>query len=117
MSIEKKLKKRSKQRTLRVRKRLAPKSSLPRISVFRSLNHIYAQLIDDAAGKTLASSSSLALKAKGDKKTVAHSVGVELANKAKEKGVSKVFFDRGKCLYHGRVQALAEGLREGGLTV
>jgi large subunit ribosomal protein L18 len=89
----------------------------PRISVFRSLKHIYAQLIDDSQHKTLASCSSFDVETKGDKKAVARSVGVELAARAKSKGVEQAVLDRGGFLYHGRVKALAEGLREGGLKI
>ena len=118
MSVKRKIKARAKRRVSRVRSRLTVGGALPRISVFRSLRYIYAQVIDDAAQKTLASCSSLELKdLTGDKKTIAHSVGLELAKRAQEKGITSVVFDRGRCLYHGRVKALADGLREGGLTV
>ena len=118
MSEQKKIRTRAKRRKLRVRRRLKGDRVLPRVSIFRSLNHMYAQVIDDAAHATLASCSSLELKdLTGDKKAVAHSIGIELAKRAQEKGVSSVVFDRGRFLYHGRVKALADGLREGGLTV
>jgi len=119
MSVKREIKKRARKRALRVRKRLKSRmNNQPRISVFRSLNHMYAQIIDDAAQKTVASCSSLEMKdIKGDKKKVAHSVGLELAKRAQEKGVTAVVFDRGSFLYHGRVKALAEGLREGGISV
>ena len=118
MSGQKKIKMRAKRRALRARRRLKGDRSLPRVSVFRSHNHVYAQVIDDAAHATLASCSSLELKElTGDKKAVAHTVGLELAKRAQEKGVSAVVFDRGRFLYHGRVKALADGLRKGGLTV
>lgn len=116
MSIIRKLKNRVRRRTLRNRARLV--SSSPRVSVFRSLNHIYAQVVDDVQQKTLASASSLALqKVTGSKKDAAHTVGLELAKKALKQGISVVTFDRGSFLYHGRVKALAEGLRAGGLKV
>lgn len=116
MSILRKLKRRVNRRALRVRKKF--KSELPRVSVFRSLKYIYAQVIDDVAKQTLVSCSSLELKdLKGDKKSVANTVGKELAKRALKKGVSKVVFDRGSYLYHGRVKALADGLREGGLKI
>lgn len=116
MSILRKLKNRVRRRTLRVRSGLT--SSTPRVSVFRSLNHIYAQVIDDAQQKTLVSASSLELtRVKGSKKDVAHTVGLELAKKALSQGVAQVTFDRGPFLYHGRVKSLAEGLRAGGLKV
>jgi len=90
----------------------------PRIVVFRSLNHIYAQVIDDAAGKTIASSSTLVLKNNEvDKSAAARLVGIDLAQKTKEAGVTQVCFDRGRFLYHGRVKSVVEGLREGGLQI
>lgn len=93
-------------------------TALPRVSVFRSLKNIYAQLIDDAQQKTLASWSTLECKdLKGDKKSVAHAIGLKLAEKAKKTGITTVVFDRGIYLYHGRVKALAEGLREGGIKI
>ena len=93
----------------------------PRVSVFRSLSHIYAQLVDDEAGGTIAASSSLSKelageisKAKG-RLEIGTIVGRDLARLAREKGVSKVVFDRNGFSYHGRVKALAEGARAGGL--
>lgn len=116
MSLQKKIARRAQRRALRVRARIS--GDTPRVSVFRSLNHIYAQLIDDAAGKTLLSCSSLELKnIAGDKKAVAYAVGKGLAQKAASQGIKRVAFDRGQFLYHGRVKALAEGLREGGLEI
>lgn len=119
MSIARKIKQRATRRALRVRNHIRQSiEPKPRVSVFRSLNHIYAQVIDDVAGKTLVSCSSLELdKLKGDKKAKAHSVGVELAKRAKEKGIADAVFDRGSFLYHGRIKALADGLREGGLKI
>jgi len=118
MSKHRKIKARAKRRALRVRRKLKNGADLPRVSVFRSLKNISAQIIDDAVRKTLVSYSSLGVKElSGDKKTVAHSVGLELAKRAQEKGISAVIFDRGRFLYHGRVKAFADGLREGGLTV
>ncbi len=115
MSIQRKVKQRAQRRVLRVRSALTL-DARPRVSVFRSLNNIYVQLIQD--GKTLAACSSLELKnVSGDKKAVAHTVGLELAKKAKAQGIDTAVFDRGRFLYHGRVKSLAEGLREGGLTV
>jgi large subunit ribosomal protein L18 len=92
----------------------------PRLSVFRSLGHIYAQIIDDIQGTTLAAASSLEAdiraKASDNKKTdVAKLVGQRVAERAQGKGISQVVFDRGGYIYHGRVKALAEGAREGGL--
>ncbi len=118
MAISKKDRIRAKRRMLRVRNHLKKYSSLPRVSVFRSLKHIYAQIIDDSMLKTLASCSSLDLKdLSGDKKAVARSVGLELAKRAKDRGIEHVVLDRGRFLYHGRVKALADGLREGGLRI
>ena len=118
MSLQKKMKKRVQRRILRVRAKVKHIGHLPRVSVFRSLNHIYAQLIDDGAQKTLVSCSSLELTdLKGDKKAVAHSVGLELAARAKRQGVEGAVLDRGRFLYHGRIKALTEGLREGGLKI
>ena len=118
MSQERKLQKSRKRRTLRVRAKVR-NTGLPRVSVFRSLNHMYAQIIDDAAQKTLLSCSSLELETKpaGDKKAVAFAVGRQLAERARGAGIASVVFDRGRFLYHGRVKSLADGLREGGLNV
>jgi large subunit ribosomal protein L18 len=117
--INKKDTQRAQRRAFRVRMRLKTEGTLPRVSVFRSLKYIYVQLIDDNAHATIASCSSLELKknSSGDKKEVAHIVGLELAKRMKEKGVEKAFFDRGRFRYHGRVQALVEGLREGGIQI
>ena len=101
----------------RVRKNLSGSAERPRLVVFRSNTGIEAQLIDDIAGKTLAAASSLHLKKsfKGDKTAQAEAVGKALAASAKQAGVDTCVFDRGGYLYHGRVKALAEGAREGGL--
>ena len=88
---------------------------MPRLSVFRSGSHIYAQIIDDTSGKTLVSASSVKLKSKGKKSDISREVGKELAAKAMEKKIAQVVFDRGGYQYHGRVKALAEGARESGL--
>lgn len=119
MSIEKKIKKRKKRRALIVRNRLRKQGAeLPRVSVFRSLGHIYAQVIDDTQHATLASASSLTVKdTKGNKSEVAHAIGISIAKQALEKGIKKAAFDRGSYLYHGRVKALAEGVRAGGLEI
>jgi large subunit ribosomal protein L18 len=101
---------------LRIRKKISGTAERPRVSVFRSNTQIYAQVIDDVAGKTLVSASSLELKTKGNKTEVATLVGKNLADKAKSAGVSNVVFDRSGYLFHGRVKALAEGAREGGLN-
>ncbi len=107
-------------RHLRVRRNIAGSAERPRLSVFRSLSEIYAQVIDDDAGNTLASASSidkdLRAKVKGLNKTEqAKLVGKSLAERAKGKGVEQVVFDRSGYRYIGRVKALAEGAREGGL--
>lgn len=118
----KKIVQRRQRRALRVRKALSKISLRPRVSVFRSLQHISAQLIDDAQSKTIVSSSSQILnlnstKEKLDKTAVARAVGLDLAKKALAANVQMASFDRGCYLYHGRIKALAEGLREGGLKV
>ncbi len=106
----------------RIRKQVAGTSEKPRLAVFRSLKHIYAQLIDDDHRRTLVHVSSLsgpvkaAMTEKGKGKTsVSRLVGMELAKAAKSKGIETVVFDRGGYQYHGRVKAVAEGAREGGL--
>jgi large subunit ribosomal protein L18 len=108
-------------RHIRVRERVAGTSNKPRLSVYRSLNHIYAQIIDDTAGHTLASATDaeegIRGQSKGKKKSeVAGLVGESLAKKAKEKGIAAVVFDRGGFKYHGRVKAFAEAARKGGLN-
>ncbi len=107
------------QRKLRIRKKIAGTSMRPRLVVFRSNAYIYAQIIDDATGKTLVAESSLALsKSAGAMKLsrdTAVQVGRALAAKAKEKQIEQVIFDRNGYMYHGRVKALADGAREGGL--
>ena len=117
MSIEKKVRIRKKRKALCVRNKLKRNSTLPRVSVERTLKHLSAQIIDDKQHKTLVSFSSLHLKdtAKEDKTALAGIVGQELAKKALEKGIERVCFDRGRYLYHGRVKALADGLRSGGV--
>jgi len=107
-----------KQRHIRVRKKVAGTPERPRLSVYRSINHIYVQVVDDTAGHTLASASSLdkSLKLKtGGNITSAKAVGKAIAERALAAGVSKVVFDRGGYLYHGRVAGLAAAAREGGL--
>ena len=100
----------------RIRKTIKGTPEVPRLSVFRSNKDIYAQLVDDINGKTLASASSLKMKLEGKKKIEqAFEVGKALAEAAKAAGIEKVVFDRGGYLYHGRVKALADGAREGGL--
>jgi large subunit ribosomal protein L18 len=106
-------------RHIRVRKKLAGMADRPRLAVFRSSQHIYAQIIDDAAGHTLVAASTLEPAARSDssgtKSEQAERIGRLLAERAREKGVSQVVFDRGGFLYHGRVKSLAEGARAGGL--
>ena len=117
MATHKKDRIRAQRRTMRVRAKVKRYGMPPRVSVFRSLNHIYAQIVDDMAQQTIASCSSLELQGiKGDKKTVAHAIGLELAKRAKAKGVNTVVFDRGRFKFHGRVKSLADGLREGTLN-
>ena len=100
-----------------IRKNLAGTTSRPRLSVFRSNKGIYAQVIDDTTGKTLAAASSLSkdFVASGNKVEQSKAVGKLVAEKAVAAGISKVVFDRNGYLYHGRVKSLAEGAREGGL--
>jgi large subunit ribosomal protein L18 len=104
-------------RRYRIRKRVVGSAERPRLSVFRSASHIYAQIIDDVRGVTLVSASSREkLTPEGSGKTaVSTAVGRLLAERAKQNGVEKVCFDRGGYLYHGRVKALADGARAGGL--
>jgi large subunit ribosomal protein L18 len=101
----------------RLRKKLGGTAERPRLAVFRSVAHIYAQVIDDAAGRTLASASSTdkAGKTNGGNVAAAKTIGKLLAERAKEKGVTKVVFDRGGYPYHGRVKALADAARAAGL--
>jgi large subunit ribosomal protein L18 len=100
----------------RIREKVAGSPERPRLSVYRSLNHIYAQVIDDTKGVTVASASSKAAKLKtGGNVAAAKEVGKLVAERAKEKGITKVVFDRGGYLYHGRIKALADAAREAGL--
>src|SRR2546426_10435443 len=103
----------------RIRKKVQGTAQRPRLNVYRSLNHIYVQVIDDLHSKTLVSASSAEGK-KAERRTggnvaAAKSVGKIIAERAKAKGISKVVFDRGGYIYHGRVKALADAAREGGL--
>ena len=100
----------------RVRKRIFGTAERPRLAVFRSNKHIYAQLIDDLSARTLAAASDGDVSA-GDKSAKAKEVGKRLAEQAKTLGIEQVVFDRGGRLYHGRVAALADGAREGGLRI
>ena len=103
-------------RHARVRKTISGTKEVPRLNVFRSNSHIFAQIIDDEKGTTLVSSSSVELKIKnGGNAEGAKLVGADVAKKAKKAGITKVVFDRGGYQYHGRVEALAEAAREAGL--
>lgn len=125
MAISEKLQKRLR-RHRRIRTKIFGTAQIPRLCVFRSNRHIYCQLIDDQQGKTILSASDYEIK-KSDllrskkggewtrKTEIAYQVGKLIAKKAKEKDIEKVVFDRGGFAYHGRVKALAEGAREGGL--
>jgi len=103
----------------RIRKKVIGTAVKPRLNVYRSLNHIYAQVIDDLQGVTLVSASTAHGKKSGPKVggnvAAAKEVGKSLAEKAKQKGITEVIFDRGGYLYHGRVKALADAAREAGL--
>ncbi|HJQ36929.1 MAG TPA: 50S ribosomal protein L18 [Thermoanaerobaculia bacterium] len=101
----------------RIRRNLKGTTERPRLAVFRSLKSIYAQVIDDSTGKTIASASSLDKDAgtKGSNAAAAKAVGALIAKKAKDKGVTRVVFDRGGYLYHGNIKALADAARENGL--
>jgi large subunit ribosomal protein L18 len=103
----------------RIRKKLTGTAERPRLNVYRSINHIYAQVIDDLNGKTLVSASTAEGKkesrTKGGNVASAKTVGKAIAERAKAKGVTKVVFDRGGYIYHGRVKALADAAREAGL--
>lgn len=107
-----------KRRHRRVRRRIIGTSERPRLVVFRSNKHIYAQVIDDFAGRTLAAASSTEAEARGpgQKSDVAKRVGGLVGRRATERGIASVVFDRGGYLFHGRVRALADGARESGLT-
>jgi len=105
-------------RKVRIRKKISGTSQRPRLVVFRSNRHLYAQLVDDASGVTLVSSSTQVLAKAGKMgvdKEAATKVGQDIAAKAKEKDIVEVVFDRNGYIYHGRVKALADGAREGGL--
>ena len=101
----------------RVRAKISGTPERPRLNVFRSASNIYAQVIDDVTGKTLVAASSLekGFECEGTKTDAARQVGMMVAERAKAAGIETVVFDRGGYVYHGRVQALAEGAREGGL--
>ena len=112
------LKRRGRQRRHRtVRKKVVGTPERPRLAVYRSNKHIYAQVIDDFSGRTLAAASSRQAAGNGDRTAQARAVGEQLAARAKEAGVTQVTFDRGGFKYHGRVRAVADGAREGGLQL
>jgi large subunit ribosomal protein L18 len=117
--MEAKAKRRARvRRHVRVRRKIVGTAERPRLAVYRSNRHIYVQLIDDDAARTLASASDRDVKAGGDGKTeVAKAVGELIAERAKASGVERAVFDRGGRLFHGRVAALAEGAREKGLHI
>lgn len=104
-------------RHTRVRGKISGTPERPRLNVFRSAKHIYAQIVDDVNGVTLASASSIEkdFEGKGTNTEGAHKVGAMVAKRATDKGIAEVVFDRGGFLYHGRVKELAEGARENGL--
>jgi len=107
-------------RHLRVRRKISGTAARPRLAVYRSNRHIYVQLIDDVSSRTVASASDREVGgggAKGDKKVVAKAVGALIAERAKQAGIQGAVFDRGGRLYHGRIAALADGAREGGLSI
>jgi large subunit ribosomal protein L18 len=104
-------------RRKRVRRKVAGTATRPRLSVYRSNVHIYAQLIDDDAGKTLAAADSREVGEAENRKDLARKVGALIAKEASQAGIEAVVFDRGGNKYHGRIAALAEGAREGGLRL
>jgi large subunit ribosomal protein L18 len=107
-------------RRLRIRRKISGTAARPRLAVYRSNRHIYVQLIDDVSSLTVASASDGEVGSggtKGDKKVAAKAVGALIADRAKQAGVQAAVFDRGGRLYHGRIAALAEGAREGGLAI
>jgi len=107
-------------RHLRVRRKISGTAARPRLAVYRSNRHIYVQLIDDVSSRTVASASDREVGgggAKGDRKVVAKAVGALIADRAKQAGIQGAVFDRGGRLYHGRIAALADGAREGGLSI
>lgn len=112
--------KKRKQRHLRIRRKIHGTPDRPRLNVYRSLNHIYAQVIDDINGNTIVAASTLDPEVREEvksvtKKEAAKKVGKLIAKRALDKGIESVVFDRGGYIYHGRVKELAEGVREGGL--
>jgi len=104
-------------RKKRIRKKLRGTTDRPRLCTFRSAKHIYVQVIDDSRGHTLVSASSLdqSIKEKGDKTSMAMAIGEKIADRAIKKGIKTVVFDRNGFLYHGRIKAVSDGARKGGL--
>ena len=106
-------------RKIRIRKKISGTADRPRLVVFRSNLHMYAQVVDDVTGSTRAAASTLTISRQGEKfgcnKAGAEAVGKEIARLAKEKNIDKVVFDRNGYLYHGKIKAVADGAREGGL--
>ncbi|MCH2312079.1 MAG: 50S ribosomal protein L18 [SAR202 cluster bacterium] len=122
MAGRKTIKQRASLRHVRLRKKIRGTAARPRLAVYRSLNHVYAQLIDDDRGVTIASASSVDGDLKKDiskqsKTEISKLVGSLMAKRAKTHGISNVVFDRGGNRYHGRVKALADAVREGGLVI
>jgi large subunit ribosomal protein L18 len=101
----------------RVRKKIFGTADRPRLAVYRSNKHVYAQMIDDVGGRTLVSSSTLTNGKGADRIAQAKAVGQDLAKKARDAGISRAVFDRGGFQYHGRIKAVAEAAREGGLEL
>ena len=102
-------------RKIRIRKKISGTAERPRLVIFRSNLHMYAQVVDDLTGATLAATSTLVLSKGSCNKAGAEAVGKEIARLAKEKSIEKVVFDRNGYLYHGKIKAVADGAREGGL--
>ncbi len=117
MNKEKQKKQKKERRHNRVRAKISGTEKRPRLSVYRSISHIYAQLINDEKGITLVSAKDSEIKAGKNKIEQAFEVGKLIATKAKNKGIFEAVFDRGAFRYHGRVKALAEGAREAGLKI
>ncbi len=116
MATQKRLDKRRRNRAFRVRKKVRGSAEMPRISVHRTLKHIYVQVVDDEEGQTLCSANSKALKlGYGGNVEAAKTVGAEIGKIVKEKGIHTARFDRGPYRYHGRVKAIAEAIREAGV--
>jgi large subunit ribosomal protein L18 len=118
---EKAIAKQRQRRQFRVRKRVRGSTARPRLAVFRSHKHMYAQVVDDSAGRTLVAASTadkevLGSLKYGGNRTAAQAVGKAIAQRALAAGIKQVAFDRGSCQYHGRVAALADAAREGGLS-